>query len=109
MQFKINLKLVNSMGVTRKMEDNHLKKGLSSRQVQMIALGGTVGVESVYGSSSTILWTGPWQYCIFSSRAILIFSHESYGRMVYLYPTTGSFANYASDYLHPVAGYVTAG
>src|SRR5699024_4010751 len=28
--------------------------------------------------------------------------------MVYLYPTTGSFANYASDYLHPVAGYVTA-
>uniref|UniRef100_UPI00248B0078 amino acid permease n=2 Tax=Staphylococcaceae TaxID=90964 RepID=UPI00248B0078 len=30
------------------------------------------------------------------------------GELVYLYPTTGSFANYASDYLHPVAGYVTA-
>ncbi|MFP6334696.1 gamma-aminobutyrate permease, partial [Bacillus subtilis] len=41
------------------MEDNHLKRGLSSRQVQMIALGGTIGVGLFMGASSTILWTGP--------------------------------------------------
>lgn len=30
------------------------------------------------------------------------------GEMVYLHPTSGSFANFASDYIHPVAGYLTA-
>lgn len=28
--------------------------------------------------------------------------------MVYLHPTSGSFANFASDYINPVAGYLTA-
>lgn len=30
------------------------------------------------------------------------------GEMLYLDPSTGSFANYASEYIHPVAGYLTA-
>ena len=30
------------------------------------------------------------------------------GEMIYLNPTTGSFATFASDYIHPVAGYMTA-
>ena len=28
--------------------------------------------------------------------------------MIYLNPTTGSFATFASDYIHPTAGYMTA-
>lgn len=30
------------------------------------------------------------------------------GEMLYIDPSTGSFANYARDYIHPVAGYLTA-
>lgn len=30
------------------------------------------------------------------------------GEMLYVDPSTGSFANYASEYIHPVAGYLTA-
>ena len=30
------------------------------------------------------------------------------GEMIYLNPTTGSFATFASDYIHPAAGYMTA-
>ena len=30
------------------------------------------------------------------------------GEMIYLNPTTGSFATFASDYIHPLAGYMTA-
>lgn len=41
------------------MEDNQLHRGLSSRQIQMIALGGTIGVGLFMGASSTIAWTGP--------------------------------------------------
>lgn len=91
------------------MEDNHLKRGLSSRQVQMIALGGTIGVGLFMGASSTILWTGPSAVLAYLVAGLFLYLvMRAMGEMVYLYPTTGSFANYASDYLHPVAGYVTA-
>ena len=30
------------------------------------------------------------------------------GEIIYLNPTTGSFATFASDYIHPAAGYMTA-
>ena len=30
------------------------------------------------------------------------------GEMIYINPTTGSFATFASDYIHPAAGYMTA-
>ena len=43
-------------------EDNkkiHLDRTLTSGQMQMIALGGTIGVGLFMGSTSTIKWTGP--------------------------------------------------
>lgn len=91
------------------MEDNHLKRGLSSRQVQMIALGGTIGVGLFMGASSTIKWSGPSAILAYLVAGLFLYLvMRAMGELVYLYPTTGSFANYASDYLHPVAGYVTA-
>ena len=75
----------------------------------MIALGGTIGVGLFMGASSTIKWSGP--SAIFAYLVAGLFLYlvmRAMGELVYLYPTTGSFANYASDYLHPVAGYVTA-
>ncbi len=33
---------------------------------------------------------------------------RSNGEVIYLNPTTGSFATFASDYIHPAAGYMTA-
>ncbi len=36
-----------------------MKRKLSARQMQMIALGGTIGVGLFMGSTSTIKWTGP--------------------------------------------------
>ena len=41
------------------MENNELQRGLSARQMQMIALGGTIGVGLFMGATSTIKWTGP--------------------------------------------------
>ncbi|MFL6561647.1 MAG: amino acid permease, partial [Bacillus sp. (in: firmicutes)] len=41
------------------MANKELNRGLSSRHIQMIALGGTIGVGLFMGSSSTIGWTGP--------------------------------------------------
>lgn len=36
-----------------------LTRSLSARHIQMIALGGTIGVGLFMGASSTIRWTGP--------------------------------------------------
>ncbi|REI28349.1 gamma-aminobutyrate permease [Staphylococcus felis] len=91
------------------MEGNELQRGLSSRQIQMIALGGTIGVGLFMGASSTIAWTGPSVIFAYLVAGLFLFLiMRAMGEMVYLYPTTGSFANYATDYLHPVAGYITA-
>lgn len=36
------------------MKNNELKRGLEARHIQMIALGGTIGVGLFMGSASTI-------------------------------------------------------
>jgi len=91
------------------MENNELQRGLSARQMQMIALGGTIGVGLFMGAISTIKWTGPSVIFAYLIAGIFLFLiMRAMGEMIYLNPTTGSFATFASDYIHPAAGYMTA-
>lgn len=90
-------------------ENNELQRGLGARQMRMIALGGTIGVGLFMGAISTIKWTGPSVIFAYLIAGIFLFLvMRAMGEMVYLHPTSGSFANFASDYIHPVAGYLTA-
>lgn len=90
-------------------ENNELRRGLGARQMRMIALGGTIGVGLFMGATSTIKWTGPSVIFAYLIAGIFLFLvMRAMGEMVYLHPTSGSFANFASDYIHPVAGYLTA-
>lgn len=91
------------------MEKQELNKSLSSNQMQMIALGGTIGVGLFMGSASTIKWTGPSVLLAYSLAGVILYLvMRALGEMLYLHPITGSFADFASDYVHPVAGFVTA-
>lgn len=91
------------------MENNELQRGLSARQMQMIALGGTIGVGLFMGATSTIKWTGPSVIFAYLIAGIFLFLiMRAMGEMIYINPTTGSFATFASDYIHPAAGYMTA-
>lgn len=90
-------------------DNNELQRGLSARQMRMIALGGTIGVGLFMGATSTIKWTGPSVIFTYLIAGLFIFLvMRAMGEMVYLTPTSGSFANFAGDYIHPVAGYLTA-
>ncbi|MDW4111750.1 amino acid permease [Staphylococcus saprophyticus] len=90
-------------------ENNELQRGLGARQMRMIALGGTIGVGLFMGATSTIKWTGPSVIFAYLIAGIFLFLvMRAMGEMVYLHPTSGSFTNFASDYIHPVAGYLTA-
>ena len=91
------------------METKELKRGLKSRHIQMIALGGTIGVGLFMGSASTIQWTGPSVLLAYIIAGIFIFFiMRAMGEMLYLEPSTGSFATFGYKYIHPLAGYLTA-
>src|SRR3954447_12240157 len=90
-------------------KNQELKRGLKSRHIQMIALGGTIGVGLFMGSTSTIKWTGPSVMIAYAVAGLfLFFIMRSMGEMLYLEPTTGSFADLGNKYIHPLAGYLTA-
>ena len=89
--------------------NKELKRGLKARHIQMIALGGTIGVGLFMGSASTIQWTGPSVMLAYAISGIFIFFiMRAMGEMLYLEPSTGSFATFGYKYIHPLAGYLTA-
>lgn len=91
------------------MEREKLKRGLSARHIQMIALGGTIGVGLFMGSASTIQWTGPSVLLAYAISGLFIFFiMRAMGEMLYVEPSTGSFATFGRQYIHPLAGYLTA-
>ena len=91
------------------MAKENLSRSLSSRQMQMIALGGTIGVGLFMGSASTIKWTGPSVLLAYALAGLILYMvMRALGEMLYVDPSTGSFAKYATEYIHPVVGYLTA-
>lgn len=86
-----------------------MKRKLSARQMQMIALGGTIGVGLFMGSTSTIKWTGPSVLIAYAIAGLFLYLiMRALGEMLYVDPDTGSFSKFASEYIHPLAGYLTA-
>ena len=91
------------------MAKQELSRGLSSRHIQMIALGGTIGVGLFMGSASTIKWTGPSVMLAYGIAGVFIYLiMRAMGEMLYVEPSTGSFATFGYKYIHPLAGYLTA-
>lgn len=77
--------------------------------MQMIALGGTIGVGLFMGANATIKWTGPSVLLAYMLAGIFLYLiMRALGEMLYVDPDTGSFAKFAGEYIHPVFGYLTA-
>ena len=101
--------MVSSLRGGNEVANKELKRGLEARHIQMIALGGTIGVGLFMGSASTIQWTGPSVLLAYAISGIFIFFiMRAMGEMLYLEPSTGSFATFGYKYIHPLAGYMTA-
>lgn len=95
--------------MAKKQQEPQLNKSLSPNQMQMIALGGTIGVGLFMGSASTIKWTGPSVMLAYAlAGGILYLVMRALGEMLYIHPVTGSFADFATEYVHPLAGYLAA-
>lgn len=77
--------------------------------MQMIALGGTIGVGLFMGSTSTIKWTGPSVLIAYAIAGLFLYMiMRALGEMLYVDPDTGSFSKFATEYIHPLAGFLTA-
>ena len=86
----------------------NLSRGLEERHVQLIALGGAIGVGLFLGSANTINTAGPsilLGYAI--SGVVLFFIMRALGEMAVEQPVAGSFSAYANEYIGPLAGYLT--
>lgn len=87
------------------MEREEMQRGLKPRHVEMIALGGTIGVGLFMGSANTIMMAGPAVLlCYALTGVVMFFIMRIMGEMLYQEPVTGSFATYGHKYISPYVG-----
>lgn len=88
-------------------EDSPLSRSMSVGQIEMISLGGAIGVGLFMGSTSAIEWTGPSVILSYALMGVILYIiMRALGELLYVDPKTGSFASFASEYVHPIAGYL---
>ncbi len=91
--------------ITRR--EHGLHRGLSSRQLSMIAIGGAIGTGLFLGSKFAIGLAGPAvlvSYCIGGLITLLLMG--CLAEMTVAHPTSGSFGAWAEFYLSPLAGFM---
>lgn len=88
--------------------EKKLERSLKARHIQLIALGGTIGVGLFYGSAAAIATAGPSIILTYIIGGIFIFFIlRALGEMAIKNPVAGSFSTYAYDYLGRLPGFIT--
>ena len=88
-------------------QEKGLKRGLSARHIRFMALGSAIGTGLFYGSASAIQMAGPavlLAYLIGGAAVFMVM--RALGEMAVHNPVAGSFSQYASTYLGPMAGFI---
>lgn len=89
-------------------EDKHLERGLKNRHVQLIAIGGAIGVGLFLGAAKAIHKAGPLLLVSYAIAGLAVFFiMRALGELLVHRPVAGSFATYAETYVGPWAGFVT--
>src|SRR6202140_99966 len=85
-----------------------LSRNLRSRHIQLIAIGGTVGVGLFLGSAKAIHNAGPGLLLAYAlGGTAIFFIMRALGELLTYRPVAGSFAIYAEEFCGPFAGFVT--
>ncbi|ORY94207.1 amino acid permease-domain-containing protein [Syncephalastrum racemosum] len=84
-----------------------LKRGLKSRHLTMISLGGTIGTGLFLASGASVADAGPGGALLayFLIGIMVFFMMESLGEMATYLPISGSFNNYAGRFIDPAVGF----
>lgn len=89
-------------------EDHGLQKGMSKRQLQMIAIGSAIGTGLLLGSGARLQTAGPslailYLICGFFGYIIL----RALGELIVYRPSSGSFVSYAREFYGEKAAFIT--
>ncbi len=85
-----------------------LARKLQNRHIQLIALGGTIGVGLFLGSAKAIHSAGPGLLLAYAVGGVAIFFiMRALGELLTYRPVAGSFATYADEFCGPFPGFVT--
>lgn len=87
--------------------DDGVRRALKSRHLQMIALGGVIGPGTFYATGYAIRYSGPVGaligYIIIGLD--VFFVTQSLGEMTTLFPSTGSFNEFAGRFVDPALSF----
>ena len=86
---------------------DQVKRGLKTRHVSMIALGGCIGTGLFVASGSAISTAGPGGALVaYVAMGLMVyFLMTSLGEMATNMPISGSFAAYSAKYVDPALGF----
>src|ERR1700758_4532207 len=85
-----------------------LARGLKSRHIELIAIGGAIGVGLFLGSAKAIQNGGPGLILGYAFGGLVIFFiMRALGELLLYRPVAGSFVMYADEFVGPFAGFVT--
>lgn len=85
-----------------------LRRELSNRHIQMIALGGAIGTGLFYGSADSIALAGPAILVTYLVGGCIIFLiMRALGEMSVHHPVSGAFSHYANENWSKRAGFVS--
>src|SRR6185437_5811066 len=87
---------------------DHLRRSLSNRHLQLIAIGGAIGTGLFMGSGKTISLAGPSILLVYTVIGfMLFFVMRALGELLLSNLEYRSFADFAGDYLGPWAQFFT--
>jgi amino acid transporter, AAT family len=88
--------------------DSNLSRNLRGRHIQLIALGGTIGVGLFLGSAKAIHHAGPGLLLGYAVGGVAVFLiMRALGELLTYRPVAGSFAVYADEFCGAFAGFAT--
>jgi len=90
------------------LEKENLKRDLQDRHIQMIAIGGIIGIGLFLGSASSIRVAGPGLIVSYGLGGLIMFCvMRMLGEIAVEYPVSSSFAGYAREFFGPKIAFLT--
>ncbi|MGN9839430.1 amino acid permease [Nonomuraea sp. H19] len=92
----------------RTQTDEGYTHALGNRQVQMIAIGGAIGVGLFLGAGGRLAATGPALVLSYAAAGLAaFFVMRALGELVLYRPASGSFVEYAGEFIGPWAAFAS--
>ncbi|KAL7780582.1 hypothetical protein CFE70_010607 [Pyrenophora teres f. teres 0-1] len=97
----------DSEGVVVHADHGHLHRGLKSRHITMIAIGGAIGTGLIIGTGKALAQSGPGSILIaYTSVGLIVYVvMTALGEMAAWIPHASGFAGYATRFCDPALGF----